>query len=395
MNRIWKSLIFWIVLSLTISGDSWSIDSTIGGSVDPVTPYPTLITQLSTSAGYAAVIVTSFLGIRSTNPPLKDADGLGAWTNTSALPGGASGVKGVETDGSRYIVFGTASNTPPTGGCSAYYSDDTGSTWTEVKLNDGAGFHLDNCQPSNDPVYGLKAFGNTVYATGVELNPGAPCLTPPCLVIDKSTNSGTNFAVSFFNESGAANRNIREGGVFYYDGTNVIVASGPRTGCTSAGGTGYSIIVSSTNDGTSWNIFNTTDCWQFRAATKLGGTYYLIGDVLTTTDVPTIFTSTDLITWTSAGSPTLSPNIVQANIAGGMYAFGCFTGWTKPACYYTVFDSSDSTLHVFVSENATSFSEIANLGAGVGGGNHLIQNTNSLFNELYFSTSTNVFYSIR
>jgi len=325
------------------------------GNIDSTPPnFPVAPSGLSTiCAAPDCVMVSdvgSFFGSRQlVVAPKSSADGL-TWTSV--------------TDPGVFTKFTTVINqnrwmTVETG-CSVWYSDDSGTSWTEVDLS-GTLIACPNGRQA------IRCVGSTCLLAGGSIG-GLGSL----FRIMQSTNNGTSWSLLFEGTEGGYSACI----VLYYVSTNVIV------NCPNANVTLPTRIYSSTTSGTTW----TSDLLDlggitYSAATLLGSTYYIVRGGTGGTGRGSMRTSTDLITWSDDYLPTFVPT--WTNTVTLTIEIRAFANYSNPTMYYLVNVTGGST-RVYTSEDGLTFTQIGTVSAANGGtpGN-LIQDTDSV---LYFGT---------
>jgi len=373
------------------------------GNVDgepPVSPSaPLTVTLLSTDAAYEIGITASFSGARnpSINNAGTDTDGAGSWTTFAwSVESGAS-TQGfaVPVIGGTRIVTMAGATVEPAGGCDAFYTDNSGGSWTRVNFTVD---EMTNCFPSSGGTAGVRTIAcdgiSTCYLTGVTTTATGTCNLGSCITVFKSTNSGTTWGVTYVQSYPGTDGWNLAGSMHYVNGDIWVAAGQPGALC--APGVRPTRIFSDVGG----NGFSTGACIVFYGGTRFNGVYYLWGSVETAGTPATLWSSTDRITWTNLGAPTFSPTMTNAGV-GVMVGLRCFENYSNPTCYLILGNGADAVFRVYTSENMSNFTSIFSVASGGPGtsSGSISQDTRESTLPLYFGTiggggTNGHFYSI-
>lgn len=346
--------------------------SNIDGTLPTISPepLPPIIGSLISTVAVTSSRPGSFWGINSSGfGTVKYSNDSGiTWTATAVDPG--NNFRGIEVVGSRILI--PKQLTSSSAQCDIKYTDNLGASWTTVTLT-GSNYHCGDFSQYD----GLKCFGTTCYISAISGTPTGD------VKIWKSTDSG----LSWSNVYTTAGRVHADSVVGYYDGTNIIVLGDGTSTCTA---TNSGTIISSTDNGSTWNIwaapisYCTTASELYLSVTKLGSTYYAVTHN-TTTSVIYLVSSTDLINWTISTPIGLGTN----GTAGSIFIAG-YNNYNPDTMYLMTADESDfNVLKVYSTSNGSSFTMIYNTTIGDTPGN-MMQSVNNL----YFGSSNNRYFKL-
>ncbi len=383
-----KLFIILFALLILIPGGSYAINTILGGAV--VAPSgqraPTVVTLLTTTGSIQVMEFLSSFSAISTSPfaLVKTSPTGVTWTNTPSQPPNS----GFNLANSLGKILASNSTGVVTS-CNVSWSADNGSTWTTVDIS---AISVNGCAGAG-PGDGsrIKCEGATCFMTGVDRTTVAPqnCTgATACIKIFKSTNSGSSWGLAF--SGGAGSSSTSKDSTLIISGNNVVAAAGSTA---SSCGAITGKIYSSTDGGSGWNTTDTGLCILFPPyGTKLSNTYYVEASFVGGGTPQIFFTSTDLINWTNAGSPTLIPartlTAANANVAAA------FNNYVNPTMYYIVHDNiAGGHLFIYTSEDGSSFTQLSDLGVAASIGSTVLRITQDPnTKELYFVTSlSNVF----